>query len=227
MHIPGWHRLKSWCKDLRARNFDRFLKGCKGVIHVGANKGQERNLYRHEGLKVIWIEPIPEVFDALQANLQGYPLQIAINALVTENDGAEHDFFVANNSGASSSILPFAQHLDIWPEVAFERTIKLSGVTLDTLLSQHNFDTEDYDVLVMDTQGSELMVMKGAPHLLKRVRYIKIEVPDFEAYRGCCKVPDVEAFLHPLGFREQRRNCFAKSPEGGAYFDILYSRRTR
>lgn len=224
MHIPGWHRFQNWREESRKRSLNRFLKDCRGIIHVGANKGEERDTYRAEGLKVIWIEPIPEVFEALKANLNGYPSQLAINALVTQRDGEEYDFFVANNSGASSSILPFAEHSTIWPEVTFERTIKLRGFTLDTLLSQQNCHTNDYDALVMDTQGSELMILKGAPGVLEQVRYIKIEVPDFEAYQGCCKVSDVKDFLHPLGFLECRRNCFARSKTGGSYFDIVYYR---
>jgi hypothetical protein len=36
----------------------RFLRDVTGVIHVGANTGQERFLYRLFGLNVIWIEPI-------------------------------------------------------------------------------------------------------------------------------------------------------------------------
>lgn len=37
-----------------------------GVVHVGANLGQERELYEHYGLNVLWVEPIPEVFEQLK-----------------------------------------------------------------------------------------------------------------------------------------------------------------
>lgn len=49
---------------------DRFLKKVKGIIHVGANTGQEMELYAKYKLPVVWIEPIPEVFETLQNNLK-------------------------------------------------------------------------------------------------------------------------------------------------------------
>ena len=41
------------------------LSQCRGVIHVGANSGQERKVYARLGLDVLWIEPIPGVFAEL------------------------------------------------------------------------------------------------------------------------------------------------------------------
>src|SRR5215471_3305957 len=79
---------------------DRFLKQVPGVIHVGANEGQERDSYAQLGLRVVWIEPIPEVFAALKARLNGYPTQSAFEYLVTDRDDSEHQLHIANNGGA-------------------------------------------------------------------------------------------------------------------------------
>ena len=38
---------------------DAFLRKVSGVIHVGANLGQERAHYARFRLDVVWIEPIP------------------------------------------------------------------------------------------------------------------------------------------------------------------------
>jgi FkbM family methyltransferase len=78
-----------------------------GVVHVGANLGQEREVYAALGLDVVWIEPIPEIFAQLKENVQGFPNQLAIEALVTDIDDKEYVFHIANNDGASSSILAF------------------------------------------------------------------------------------------------------------------------
>ena len=59
------HQARSMLK----RDPDRFLRKVSGVIHVGANAGQERELYAKFGLRVIWIEPIPEVFEKLKMNV--------------------------------------------------------------------------------------------------------------------------------------------------------------
>ena len=99
------------------RDPDAFLKHSNGVIHIGANAGQERDQYASLGLPVIWVEPIPEVFEALRSNISSCPNQKALRYLITDEDGKEYDFHVANNNGASSSILEFARHGEIWPEI--------------------------------------------------------------------------------------------------------------
>ena len=48
---------------------DLFLNQATGVIHIGANSGQERKLYARHDLDVLWIEPNPKVFKELQKNI--------------------------------------------------------------------------------------------------------------------------------------------------------------
>jgi FkbM family methyltransferase len=204
---------------------NRFLRSAHGVIHVGANVGQERELYARRGLDVLWIEPIPEVFATLRTNIAAFPRQRALQALVTDRDDHEYEFHVANNAGESSSILELKEHKDVWPKVAFTTSIKLRGVTLPTLFAREGVDITRYDALVMDTQGSELLVLKGAESLLPRFAYIKTEVPDFEAYEGCAQLGDLAAFVAARGFAELVRNRFASRAAGGHYYDVVYRRR--
>jgi len=211
-------------KSLLKKNPDGFLKKVKGLIHVGANTGQEIQLYAKYGLSVIWIEPIPEVFEILKSNLIGFPKQIALKELVTDLDNKEYHFHLANNNGASSSILELNLHQDIWPEVTFEKTIKLYSKTLSSLLKD-NTNIQEYDMLVMDTQGSELLVLKGAIPILQNFTFIKTEVPDFESYKGCCQLKDLQSFLSQHGFKELSRHKFATHPSGGSYYDIIYKKK--
>jgi FkbM family methyltransferase len=217
-------RIKRAVRNLLAPE-DGFLKECSGIIHVGANEGQERDRYARYNLRVLWVEPIPEVFARLQSNVKDYPNQCAIEALVTDRDGGEYQFNIASNQGASSSILEFKEHKDVWPSVTFERTIKLAGYTLPTLLKREGIDPAGYDALLLDTQGSELLVLQGALPILHHFKYIKAEAPDFESYANCCQVVDLDAFMDAQGFREHRRTEFARRKEGGAYYDIVYERR--
>jgi FkbM family methyltransferase len=207
------------------RNPEKLLKNITGVIHVGANTGQEIKLYAKYGLPVIWIEPIPEIFEKLELNLIDFPKQVAIRGLVTDIDNMEYHFHLANNNGASSSILEFNLHQDIWPEVTYEKTIKLTSSTLPSLLKANNIPISEYDMLVIDTQGSELLVLKGAESILQHFKYIQAEVPDFEAYKGCCQLMDLDIFLRKHGYKEISRLKFATHPEGGNYYDIVYKGR--
>ena len=57
------------------------LKDCieayshKGIIHVGANSGQERDLYHNLGKLVYWIEADPNIYPKLEENIEGFPNQ--------------------------------------------------------------------------------------------------------------------------------------------------------
>ncbi|MGQ0457541.1 MAG: FkbM family methyltransferase [Hyphomicrobium sp.] len=200
-----------------------FLQGCRGVIHVGANAGQERDHYDALGLKVIWIEPIAAVFDQLQRNIAGRANQSAIRALITDADGERKVLHIANNNGASSSILDFADHKLIWPEVEYVDAVELETTRLPTALAAHGADIASYDALVLDTQGSELVILKGAAEILGGFRRMVIEASDFNAYEGNPTDKDICAFLAPRGFRLVERRKFAESGKG-SYFDLHFQR---
>lgn len=219
-------------RTLRRRLIDRpfwidhepWLKQVHGVIHVGANIGQERQLYRKRGLRVLWIEPIPEVFAVLQRHIAGLAGQQAVQALITERAGDEHELRVASNQGGSSSILPMKRHAELWPEVRYERTLRLRSESLPSLFERLQLRPQDYDFLTLDTQGSELMVLRGAVPMLPGFRFVKVEVADFEAYAGGCLLRDVERFFTAHGFVEHARHRFATRPGVGSMYDIVYRR---
>jgi len=79
----------------------RFLRRTKGVIHVGANEGQERDIYARYNLNVLWIEPLLDVFRILGENISRSPRQTAENYLITDCDDKEYVLHVASNQGAS------------------------------------------------------------------------------------------------------------------------------
>jgi FkbM family methyltransferase len=202
----------------------RFLSGATGVIHVGANDGGlERHLYTLFGLHVLWIEPLPNVFQKLQSNILDFPKQIAKQALLTDQNGAEYVFHVANNRGLSSSIFEIGDHRHIWPDIHYVDHIKMRSTTLDSLLSAEKGSAK-YDVLVLDTQGSELLVLKGATNTLRQIRFIRTETADFETYVGAAKIADISNYLHDHDFRFVKVDKFAEKPGVGHCFDALYEK---
>jgi FkbM family methyltransferase len=201
---------------------DRFLRHCTGVIHVGANSGQERQLYAQYGLHVVWIEALDEPFEALKANISAFPNQIAIQALVTNRNGDRHVVHVANNEGASSSILEFNQVNDIWPDIHYVRDVEMQSMTLPAALE--GIDLAPYDALIMDTQGTELLILEGATPLLPRFKFIKTEAADFELYKNCAVERDNTSFLRTHGFRVKKKEFFAAHPRRGRCFDLLFKR---
>ena len=203
---------------------NRFLSRCKAVIHIGANDGGERELYAHHSLSVLWVEALPDVFQTLVSNLRDYPKQKAINALVTDKEGETYDFHVSSNQGASSSIYEFQNHTELWPEVAFTKTIRLRSTTLRTLLRDAGYSPSEFDALILDVQGAELVVVKGAGEVLDSLRFIKAEASDFEAYKGACTVKTLSHALKGRGFTVRRKKRFAGKEGVGSYYDVLYER---
>jgi FkbM family methyltransferase len=199
---------------------DAFLADCSKIAHVGANTGAERHLYESVGLKVIWVEPIPQVFAELQCNIRGFRRQEARQGLAADVSGRIVTFHLANNGGASSSMFEFADHSRIWPEVRFAGQIELETVRLDDLLA----DVAAVDALVLDTQGAELVVLQGAERLIGACRFIKAEAADFESYRGGCTLDELDAFLRARGFAERFRHEFASASGVGRYFDVIWER---
>ena len=206
------------------RSSDRFLQEVAGVIHVGANAGQERDDYAAFDLNVAWIEPIPEVYRQLRSHVSAFPRQKAYQRLITDQDQREYVFHVADNNGASSSILPLAMHTKLWPEISYSHDIKLVSATLDAFVISEQLNLDAFEALVLDTQGSEMMVLRGAADVLRRVRFVKIEAPDFEAYTGCCLLRELETFMTARGFRERERRPLRSGPGVGTYYDVLYER---
>lgn len=234
--------FQSWYKHLRRRGAglkgplryqvsrlggspNAYLKLCYGgVIHVGAHDGQERFLYSENKLKVIWIEPIPDVYNELQRNIEPYINQKALNALITDRNDETYTLHISSNMGMSSSVFELHHHKDIWPDVHYVDHLVMKSVTLETALDDAAIDLTEYEVLVMDTQGSELMVLKGAENILSCFKYIKTEAADFEIYKNCCTSEQISAYLEPRGFHLIGKDEFARREAGGACFDLLFAR---
>jgi FkbM family methyltransferase len=200
------------------------MRELNGVIHVGANTGQERDEYARYGLNVLWIEPIPWVFDELKKEISLYASQRALEYLVLDEDGKRMTLHVSNNQGLSSSVMDLALHRDVWPSVHFTSDIEIQSYKLDTIIDREHINLRDYDGLVLDTQGSELLVLKGAERVLRNARMVKVEVADFEAYAGCPRPEQVADLLGIYGLKEWMRTPFAEHSNGGRYFDIIYFR---
>jgi FkbM family methyltransferase len=206
---------------------DGVFDHARGIIHVGANTGQEREWYDQHGLDVVWIEPIPEVCARLRDNLRRYPDQRALEYLITDRDGREHQFNIANNDGESSSIFDLDQHKDIWPDVSYTRSITMTGITLASLVEREGIDMTRYNVLAMDTQGSELLVLKGARPILKHFDCVLTEAADFEIYKGCALLDEIDTLLREEGFCEKSKKRFAIHPNGGSCYNVVYERVRR
>jgi len=189
-----------------------------GILHVGANTGQEAVIYDGNGVKkVVWIEALPEVYEKLLNNLVKYTYQIAINACVHEMDGKEVMFYESNNEAQSSSFLELGTHKTAHPEVHYVKEHKMTTVRLDTLLNNSasieyrgikGFDFSDLDMLAMDIQGAEMLALKGLGDKINQFKYVYLEVNTNEVYKGCALMPEIDKYLKSFGFEKKDEKIF-------------------
>jgi hypothetical protein len=122
--------------------------------------------------------------------------------------------------------MDLALHQDVWPDVHFTRDIEIPSHKLDTIIDREHVELVDYDGLVLDTQGSELLALKGAQRMLQTCEMVKVEVADFESYAGCPRPEQIADFLGAYGLEEWMRTPWWQNEhiEGGRYYDIIYLR---
>lgn len=199
------------------------LDGLRGVIHIGANTGQERDLYAGKDLNVLWIEPIPQAFDELQKNLASYPKQKALKYLVGNEDGKVLKMHVCNNEYLSSSIMPMAKHSKYYPTVVFNYDIDVEMWTLDSIIQKDNINLDLYDGMVVDVQGAEAMVLQGAKATLAKMKRVQVESANFELYKDYPTPELLGSILKGYGMKEAGRDIF-NNFGAAKCFDIVYAR---
>lgn len=175
----------------------------RGVVHVGANVGQEVAFYAMlKDVPAMLIEPLPRLIPMIEAEVAANPQGdfTIVQACCSDVDGQEVDFHVSPDPiGQASSILAPGKVIEQFPWMAKTETVKMQTVTLDTLLAR---DHPDFPVnmLAIDTQGADLKVLRGAERTLERCDGVYVEVSDEAFYQGGCTFKEIIDFLDPRGF---------------------------
>jgi FkbM family methyltransferase len=195
--------------EARWRQFltDAFLRQAQGVLHLGAHRGQEAPAYAAAGKTVVWVEAQPEMHARLAGKLAEFSGQRALCALLDEADGRQRTLKISNNDeGVSSSLFafgPYAQgERSLWPalDLHMVRELTLTAVTLDTLLQANGVDAQRHDHWVVDVQGAELLVLRGARQSLASCRSLVVEVSQVPVYDGAVLWPELAEWLRGQGF---------------------------
>lgn len=190
------------------------------VIAVGAHWGQEYEDYVLCGAgEIIFVEPCQKAFEVLEQKFGNNPIVKLLNyACGSPDDPLEMEMFTGDetiNKGMSNSLLKPAKHLKLHPEVEFPNKEMVLVSTLDAILC----GDYDCDLLVLDVQGYEGKVLKGATKVLKNVKYVYTEVNKDEVYEGCTRVEELDGILWEFDRVETGRWV------GNSWTDALYIRR--
>lgn len=147
----------------------------KGIIQVGACNGQEIPLIENFTKNIMLIEPHPHLANFLKSRYPKY--KVIETALGNEN--TERDFYTASNGESSSLLKPF-EHIKFHPTITFNDIIKVKVQRFKDM----KIDISNFNVLLTDTQGTDLDVLKGFGDLINNMDLIISEYINSELYYG-------------------------------------------
>lgn len=169
------------------------LKG--GIVHVGANEGYEVEFYLKLGLKpIVCFEPLMEAAEKFWAK---YKPEVAhLELLALGNIDGTALLHVTQGDGQGSSLLP-----ELPPEYQEVNCDTVQIARFATWAADADFDPKLYDTLVIDTQGTELDVLRGMDDFIEGFRFLNIECSMVPTYGGGAFAEEVILYLARWGFK--------------------------
>lgn len=192
------------------------------LIDVGARSGIADRWNRFTTmLEVIGFEPDPEECERLNAANAGapYPITFLPFALGAVDDAAA-TLYLCRQPGCSSLFRP---NLDLVARYPYGHNLEVVGTypmtlhRLDTVLTSRQLALPD--AIKIDTQGSELDILRGAGALLREIPIVELEVEFVEQYLGQPLFADVDTFMRGAGFtlRGIRRTSWRRAAAGAGW----------
>jgi FkbM family methyltransferase len=143
------------------------------------------------------------LFDPREAEASGGfgPGQTRVYPVALSDQAGEAALHITALPNMSSFLLPdaevFGRYRKKGRDAAVTSTETVPVDRLDNLAQADGFKP---NVLKIDTQGSELLVLKGAEESLKSVLLAEVEVSFFQRYAGQPLFADIQAWMTDRGF---------------------------
>lgn len=201
------------------------------LIDVGARGGIDRRWTPHYSkMEVMAFEPDPTECTALNTRPFPYSVRFLPFALGAA-DGQQATLRICKQPGCSSLLQPnteFCKQYFYGPAMEVVDELQVTLHRMDTVC-------KDFvpDVIKVDTQGTELDILRGAGKLLDDAMAVELEVEFVPQYLGQSLFSDVDSFMRQQGFmlRGLRRTNWRATgdhvhPYGGqiVHGDALYLR---
>ncbi|MDP9421556.1 MAG: FkbM family methyltransferase [Pseudomonadota bacterium] len=143
------------------------------------------------------------LFDPREAAASGSlgPGKTRVYPVALSDQSGEADLHITALPNMSSFLQPdqavFGRY---WKKGAHADVVSRERVQVERLDTLANADGFQPHVLKVDTQGSELMVLKGAQDSLRSVMLAEVEVSFFQRYVGQPVFADIEEWMKQQGF---------------------------
>jgi len=167
------------------------IDNVRGIFQVGANTGQEMPLFLKYTANIILVEPIASLVNMLKAN---YP-KITIIPYALGSKTETKKIYQSTNNFESSSLLKPLKHCTLYPSVKFDDGIEIQVKTFSDVKQEFNIDISTFNVLVTDTQGYDLEVIKGFDNDIVNFELIILEYINSELYEGNSNLEEIKKYL--------------------------------
>lgn len=172
------------------------------IIDIGAAIG-EYSLYaanKYPNSKIYSFEPFPESFDLLKENikLNNYNNQIfPFNIAVSDNSKGEVLSISKFGNQDNSTHNPV--------NGSYKSSIKTSSTTINEIILKNNLD--EVEILKLDCEGAEWKILFCSDTILNRIRFITLELHNYEDY----KPKDLVAFLEKNNFKVNQYSAYLEA----------------
>ncbi len=173
------------------------------IFDIGANIGQTAMKYQKifETSIIYCFEPFGESFLVLSETFKNIDFVKPYKLAVNNQTGTKRFYF--NKTSFTNSLLRVANDSSKYVDTNLTDNVGclyVETIKLDDFCNNENIN--QIQILKMDIQGTELMALKGAPHLLKNhfIDLIYTEVLFAHLYQGQAYFFDLCEFLAQYGY---------------------------
>ncbi len=173
------------------------------IFDVGAHTGQSVKRYRHimPHARIYSFEPFAPSFEKLRDRYAGDPRVTPRQVALGARDGRAE--LHVNAFTQTNSLLPAATDVGQWSPDHYYKTVERREVditTVDQLMRE--YDIAVLDILKMDTQGTEIDVLRGAVDALAagRIRLVYSEVEFVHLYENQALFHDMDRHMQKAGY---------------------------
>ncbi len=160
------------------------------LIDVGAHLGNVFKPFANKNWVVHAIEPYPPHFETLSLRYQDQENVILHKVAISDSSGGTLPFYASYESSGINTLTPFrSSHR------------KVGDVDITTLAHLVDaFSIEQVDFLKIDTEGHDLMALKGFPWKRLRPRVVVCEFEDAKTMPIGYNMEEMAAFLETRGY---------------------------
>jgi FkbM family methyltransferase len=161
------------------------------ILDIGANIGQFHILAKQQYPTsfIFSIEASKECEESLKQITDDYYIGLLAK------DNLEYDYYSRKDAPTGTGNSIYRELTDFYSDDKLD-IIKQKGIKLDDLFTEDS----EFDLIKIDTQGSELDIISGGMNLISKAKGLLLEVSLTQYNEGAPLNDQVEAFLKNIGF---------------------------